>query len=117
MTTHVAGHCPACGHQSLTLQGTGYRGILRCGWAPCLEPFAADSILSDPEVGHVVSLRADVFTIRHPLIERLGSRLEACELHVWLVEQDEPPRAPGLWRVTLPADVVDWDQARWEPAP
>lgn len=88
----VAGRCPACGGSSLFLGSGGY---VTCSRSDCPVPDAAASILEDGETQHIVELRARDFTIRHPLIERLGDALMTCTLHTRLAELDGPPHRPG----------------------
>ena len=101
----IAGRCPACGWESLTL-AAGNRII--CTRLECPRPTAADEILADAETEHVVQLGEATFTVRHPLRERLDDALLTCDLADWIAACDGPPRPPGRWRVT-PADNGSWD--------
>lgn len=105
----VAGHCPACGWQSLFL---GKGGHVTCARLACPNPTAVDEILDDRETEHIVTLHATTFTIRHPLIERVGDALMTCDLHTRLATLAGPPSALGRYRVRTSAGVL-----RWEPAP
>lgn len=74
----VAGYCPmGCG-QTLML---GEGGFVTCSLLACPDPSAVATILDDGETEHVVKFERSTFTVRHPLRERLGDRLMACELH------------------------------------
>lgn len=96
----VAGHCPACGHSGLFV---GEGGHVTCPNRPCPNPAAVDDLLDDRETEHIVTITAeDGWTIRHPLIERIGSALESCWLQALMLQMDEPPAGPGRYRVTRP---------------
>lgn len=112
----VQGHCPACGGRSLFLGDGGY---ITCANIECPVPSAASDVLADGETRHVVRLDASVFTVRHPLHERIGDRMLGCSLHTYLAGLGGPPRKPGRYRVTpQPAGPsARWDLAVWEAVP
>lgn len=85
-----------------------------CVLAACPEPDAAQRILSDPEVLHVLRIHEDAsFTVQHPLIERLDGRLMNCRLFSvlqyvlhWSPTQPEP----GDYKVAPVKDgIVHWE--------
>lgn len=105
----VQGFCPVCGWESLVLMAEGH---VTCCRLDCPRPDAVTEILSEKETGHIVWLRDDDFTIRHPLRERLGDELLTCRLHADLAE-DGPPLPPGKYRVPTGGTVFrafDWEQ-------
>lgn len=92
----VAGYCPmGCG-QTLVL---GEGGHVTCSWARCPRPAAVDELLSDRETEHIVRLDAYTFAVEHPLRERLDGELFDCALHAAIATAEEPPEAPGRYRV------------------
>jgi hypothetical protein len=93
----VAGYCPACGRESLTVDDDGFLGCNRRG---CPRPDAAHEILDDPETEHIVQLASLEFTVRHPLRERLDDALMSCDLHRWITRRDGPPYEPRRYRVS-----------------
>jgi hypothetical protein len=106
----VRGHCPmGCG-ETLFLGSGGY---VTCSLIGCPEPDAASTLLEDPEHEHIVEMDADVFTVRHPLRERLRDELMTCGLHRWIAGQAGPPFAPGRYRVHMD----DGLPGRWLPLP
>lgn len=97
----VAGYCPmGCG-STLMLDDAGH---LLCTWVSCPRPEAADLVLADREAEHQVELRADGFTVKHPLRERLDDQLVTCPLASWVEQQGGPPMPPGRYRVRQLAD-------------
>lgn len=102
MAPKVAGYCPACGGNSLFLGSGGY---VTCSRLDCPNPTAASDIIADRETEHIVTLTGGEFTIRHPLIERLGNDLASCQLHLQLKTMGGPPRQPGRYRVYMGADL------------
>ena len=111
MSTDVAGTCPACGSQSLFL-GSG--GHVTCRIDKCPNPCAADEILADREIEHIVVLHHDPdegFTIRHPLRERIADALLDCDLHSFLSQREGPPARPGRYRVYRVPTGSGWS---WE---
>lgn len=105
MTT-VFGYCPmGCG--ATLILGAG--GHVTCGYLPCPDPAALNRILSQPETEHIVIVRDEDFTIRHPLRERVDEQLERCTLHRYAARQG--PIAPGTYRVQQaksPAFEYSW---------
>ena len=110
MTAQVAGYCPmGCG-QTLYLDD----GRIYCRSPQCPRGDAVSDLLADAETNHIVWLRDEDFTIRHPLRERLGDELLNCQLHADLAQWG-PPLNPGKYRVPRDGDV---DHAYdWEPLP
>lgn len=101
----VQGFCPmGCG-QTLFLDTGGH---ITCGWPPCPDPGALDTIASEPITEHIVHIRAKDFTIRHPLRDRIGHNLEECTVHQWLSSLDEPPREPGTYLVAPTSTGWAW---------
>lgn len=103
----VAGFCPACGAAELFLRRPGLGGgptrRIFCYADRCPNPNAVDAILSDEEVLHVVTIGETSFTTRHPLIERVGDALMACDLAVSLAER-QAPFEPGVYRASRTSD-------------
>jgi Family of unknown function (DUF6085) len=107
----VAGYCPmGCG-ETLALMADGH---VTCRKLACPHPDSVSELLADSEAGHIVWLRFDDFTIRHPLRERLGDELLDCTLHADVAGGDGPPLPPGKYRVPAGATVADPDL--WEDA-
>ena len=106
LAEEVAGYCPACGKQSLRLMA---RGHVTCCRLDCPHPDAASVILHDPETQHIVQLGETEFTVRHPLIERLGDALMDCDLHAEIAAGDGPPFAVGKYRVSGTAGARRWE--------
>lgn len=93
----VRGHCPmGCG-ETLILDD-GYVTCSRTGPRSCPRPDAVATLLEDPETHHIVQIREDEFTVRHPLRERLDDALMDCDMQ-WIAALDGPPRKPGRYRV------------------
>jgi hypothetical protein len=105
---NVLGWCPmGCG-QTLGLFEDD--GRVLCSDLTCPCPDGVHQILADREHEHRVRWDADAgFSIRHPLRERVGDELLACELHAYCEDLDGPPVAPGLYRATWSGE-----RARWE---
>jgi hypothetical protein len=103
----VAGFCPACGGRSLCLGAGGY---VTCSRVDCPRPCAAADLLDDPETEHIVQLDPDVFTVRHPLRERLDDALMSCGLHAHIAGLDGPPRQCGRYRVRAGGDGWSWER-------
>lgn len=82
-----------------------HAGRIMCDNADCPEAAAVAVILSDPETAHIVTLRENDFTIKHPLRERLGQELQSCDLHAQIRDNGGPPRGLGVYRVTY--DGID----------
>jgi hypothetical protein len=95
----IAGHCPACGTDSLI---RGFQGRIQCANTLCDERTAVDTLLTDPHLmDHLVRLTADTFTVRHPLIERLNDALFDCEVMLAIVPMiEDGDEEPGTYRVT-----------------
>ncbi len=103
---HVRGFCPmGCG-ETLFLASGGY---VTCGRLECPRPSAAADILGDAETRHVVRLGDEVFTVLHPLQERLDDALMDCSLHEYLVSLDGSPRQPGRYRVHGEPANLTWE--------
>lgn len=113
MTT-VQGYCPmGCG-RTLFLDDAGY---IICSLAGCPNPLALADIIAENQLMHVVTLRDDTFTIRHPLRERLGVQLEGCGLHAHLAGLDGPPRKPGKYlALEIPSESGQWTWRELVPA-
>jgi len=105
---HVPGYCPmGCGQTLFRARG----GHITCSHLSCPNPAAVDDILlHDAEVEHIVEFREDVFTVRHPLRERLGDELMRCDLHSYLAALSGPPVQPGRYRMAWnPAGIGCWN--------
>jgi hypothetical protein len=83
-----------CGETLILAAG----GHVTCSRISCPEPDAASTLLEDAETEHVVRFTPDVFTVRHPLRERLHDDLMDCALHEHIAEMDGPPVPPGRYR-------------------
>lgn len=105
MGQKVAGYCPmGCG-DTLFLGSGGY---VTCSLDVCPYPDAVSNILDDRETEHVVDLGDSVFTVRHPLRERLDDDLMRCKLHERIASLSGPPRRPGRYRVSPHANSWTW---------
>lgn len=113
----VKGICPACGRETLGVIITGGGSFMHCAGIDCPRPTALQEILttcSQPE--HVVDLRADGYSLQHPMIERLdGVLLDRCSLDAWLRDSDVPPEAVGRYVVSQPVVTDVWATAAWAP--
>jgi hypothetical protein len=100
--SNVAGHCPmGCG-STLFIDAGGH---VTCGSQLCPNPGAVDELLDQGrEQEHVVHLGRTEFNLLHPLRERLGNALLACDLHKWIASQPGPPTALGVYRVKWRGD-------------
>lgn len=97
--TRVAGYCPmGCG-QTLFL---GEGGYVTCSMLACPNPAAVSDLLDDPQTEHVMTVTREGFTIRHPWRERIGRRLEECE--VFDLIQQTPV---GQWEATTGVPWTD----------
>lgn len=110
----VAGHCPTCGQRELAIEpdpwgGTSSRSLI-CVARDCPDPTAADKVLADGEVEHIVTLEEEHFHIQHPLRERIDGELFACPLHAYLASLDSPPVAPGRFRVAPGGDEWTFEE-------
>lgn len=109
-------HCPACGQRELY---RGYRGVITCGNGDCPNPAAAHQLLGDPHLAeHLVLITerstedgtVHHWTLRHPLVERIGPLSFNCEMaHDFRANaearQDLPP---GLYRVDIRRHSPVW---------
>lgn len=86
----------------------GAGGHITCNWRHCPDPWALDTIASEPITEHIIHIRAKDFTIRHPLRDRVGRNLEECTVHEWLSSLKTPPMPPGTYLVTPFADGWTW---------
>jgi hypothetical protein len=102
---HVPGYCPmGCGQTLFAASG----GHITCSWIECPDPCAVDTILSDPETHHIVTLREDDFSVKHPLRERVADALLTCAVHGRIAEADGPPAQLGTYRIRVPAGNGAW---------
>jgi len=83
-----------CG-RTLILAAGGYP---TCTYILCARPDAVASLLEDQETEHIVVFGEDVFTVRHPLRERLDDALMDCDLHEYIAGLAGPPVRPGRYR-------------------
>lgn len=112
-TVAVDGYCPmGCGHTLVvTLDGK-----LECCSPTCPESGAVHELLQDREPEHVVWFAERMFTIRHPLRERLRDQLLRCELHGHIAGLPGPPVPPGRYRAV--EDGASWTWERLDdPSP
>jgi len=96
----VVGYCPmGCGPHLHVMSG----GMIKCLDPECPNPGAVTHILSDQETEHVAEITDDGWTLKHPLRERLGGDLFACEMgrKMTAVQESERSMAAGRWRLTL----------------
>lgn len=106
MLIDVRGHCPACGAEKLhVVKGVG---LLHCLNPECTHQGAAQKILDDPEVHHILEVLPDVeteqsgrWTLKHPLVERIDGDLFNCSLHQMFSMRFALhfPPDPGRYRV------------------
>jgi hypothetical protein len=81
-------------------------GALYCSNPECPRPTGASEILMDRETEHLVVFHEGVFTVRHPLRERLDMELMYCELADW-VAINAWGSDLGTYRATA-LDGEDW---------
>lgn len=99
-------HCPACGERKLY---RGFRGVITCSSDKCPNPEAVHQLLADPTVAHHLILVSEVaWTLRHPVIERIGRNGFSCPLGADLPKQREAnsgvsPLAGTSWSCPPPA--------------
>lgn len=105
MMRKISGYCPACGGPWLSSSADGY---IVCTSLDCPRPTAVDELLEDRETEHIVVFGDAVFTIKHPLRERLDDALLKCRLHEWLASRDGPPAKPGTYRARVAASGDSW---------
>lgn len=129
----VYAHCPACGGPDLIAKPVpdpdnnpnGDYAVLYCWRENCPDPDAANKILGDNEIHHIVRFDSDseTFNVKHPLRERVNSELLDCSIHSVVVEAiDMDSVVPeGSWRLIGhpsvyipggPDQEADWE---WEP--
>lgn len=84
MADRVKGTCPACGNQ--TLRYAASRLGVVCTTPGCPRPSAVNALLAIATPEHEVELRANGFSIKHPMIERIDDALFNCPLHAYLTE-------------------------------
>ena len=102
--TDVRGYCPmGCG-ETLFLGSGGY---VTCSLIGCPRPDAVSTLLGDRETEHVVWIEG-LFTVRHPLRERLDDAQLSCDLDRHLAGLDGPPCAPGQYRVVCDGERWTW---------
>ncbi len=102
----VAGHCPACGHESLVCTAGAQ---ITCRADACTRPAAAAEILADHETEHIVQFGPGEFTVRHPLRERLDDALMDCQLHHDIAAMSGPPVKPGRYRARRDGERWTWE--------
>lgn len=95
MSESITGYCPECGGSLFV--GSG--GYITCSSIECPNPTKVADLLLEREREHIVELREDTFSIRHPLREH-PSDLLACGVHAYVSSLDGPPRRPGRYRVS-----------------
>lgn len=106
----IEGWCPyGCG-QTLYLR----LGIIECSYAHCPNPTGVtDLIVEDAkELGHIVKLTREGFSIQHPLKERIDRDLFHCGLHEYLdaLAAGIPKWAPGNYLVQeTPTADAPWE--------
>lgn len=118
--SEVKGYCPmGCGAGTLALRPGGE---VYCAALSCPDPDAVAKILDNPETEHVVTIREDSFSVKHPLRERVDDDLFDCRLFEELRDFGGPPAEPGVYRATRHApdgysesyrgDAIGWDLER-----
>lgn len=111
-TGTVHGNCPmGCGETLILAAG----GHVTCRRISCPEPDAVSTLLEDAETEHVVRFGPDVFTVRHPLRERLHDELMDCPLHEHIADMDGPPVPPGLYRARRRDGGWTWESLTAQP--
>lgn len=125
VTGDVIGFCPACGSPELSLLDTGH---LHCGNVDCVQRTAPHQLLQDSETDHIVRIETHwpeahrlSYTLRHPLIERLGDGIMSCHLANWLDEWGDHHLCSGAlqlrnYRFTVVGFGEDFDY-EWELIP
>lgn len=103
----VDGYCPmGCGRT--LFRDSDAR--ITCHHVACPDPAAVATILGDRETDHVVQLTPTAFTVRHPLRERLGDALMACDVHDHVANLSTVARVPGRYRVAGPGPLWTWER-------
>jgi Family of unknown function (DUF6085) len=91
----VDGFCPmGCGRTLFLAEA----GDIVCSWIECPRRTAVTELLEDQETEHVVLFGEGVFTVRHPMRERLDDELMHCQLHEHIAGLSGPPVRPGRYR-------------------
>lgn len=91
--------CPACGQDQLRRKSNG---TLRCTVPDCTDPDAAQKILADPEIHHIVRFdEHGYFNVQHPLRERIDGALLDCKIYDVVRSECEGVGCPGEgpWRI------------------
>jgi Family of unknown function (DUF6085) len=102
-------HCPACTDPV----GVNRLGKLVCRNAGCSRPTAAEEILSETELGHIIDIGDISWSMKHPLVERIRDELLKCDFIQYMKNTGGPPQPPGRYRVTETAGG-SWN---WERLP
>ncbi len=92
--------CPACGEYGVLYRG--FQGRITCSGEKCPDAGAVHNLLNDPQImEHLVRVTDHGWTIRHPLRERIGDALFACDLGNHLTGQraKNPDLSPGVYRL------------------
>lgn len=99
MGPRVQGFCPmGCGE---TLLLDPAEGTVYCSKWECPQENSVTLILSNPHIEqHVVEIRENDFTVKHPLRERIEDDLFSCELNQTLSGWPSAQIEPGLYRTT-----------------
>lgn len=99
----IEAFCPNCGQRTLVAKwGVAGHAELRCTNLGCDNIEAASQILGDVEREHIALLDHEMYSVQHPLIERLGGpqALHACEVNGMVRDLFGPPKdGPGVYRV------------------
>lgn len=102
----VTGYCPmGCGRTLFLADG----GYVTCSYIHCPRRDAVADLLGDKETAHIVEFGAEVFTVRHPLRERLDDALMTCALHEYIAGLGGPPVQPGRYRATSSGERWMWE--------
>lgn len=93
----IKGFCPyGCGETLFNREGH-----INCSFSSCPNPFSVDEILNDSESEHIVIIKNNGFSIKHPLKERNTENLSdlfSCDLHRFLTSLDKAPVDIGEYR-------------------
>lgn len=103
MLINIPGYCPACGQHSLHTDAQGRSASpVHCLNPHCPDKGAAAKILLEgKQRHHIVALKDGIWTLKHPIRERIGDKLLECEVAARINEALDQTDGDGIWQVSL----------------